>query len=198
MLTVENLALHGVKPLSFDLEAGDCLAVAGPSGSGKTLLLRALSDLDPVTGNIYLNGRERTDFNGPEWRTHIRYFAAEPAWWDETSRPHIPQTNAAEPMIEKLGLAAKLLDRPIRELSTGERQRLALLRGLADDPDVILLDEPTSALDAEARSRVEALILAALGQGKCVILVTHDGDQAKRLAKRKLVLGESEPRFEKI
>lgn len=198
MLTVEGLTLHGGLTLSFEVAAGDCLAVMGPSGSGKTLLLRALADLDPVSGKIYLNGRERLDYSGPEWRSHIRCFAAEPGWWDEVARPHFPETGDLEPALEELGLAPALLDRPIRELSTGERQRLALVRGLVDDPCILLLDEPTSALDADARGRVEDLISRALKREKGIVLVSHDETLARRLAKRKLVLGEKEARFEEL
>ncbi|MGI9386693.1 MAG: ABC transporter ATP-binding protein, partial [Methyloligellaceae bacterium] len=174
MLTVENLTLFGRLSVSFELAPGNCLAVAGPSGSGKTVLLRALADLDPAPGNIFLNGRERHAYSGPEWRSHIRYLAAEPGWWEETTRQHMAATDVSNSALEELSLAPALLDRPIRELSTGERQRLALLRGLSDDPDVLLLDEPTSALDPDARAGVEALILRALSRDKGVILVSHD------------------------
>jgi ABC-type iron transport system FetAB ATPase subunit len=198
MLTVENLVLHGGLTLNFELAAGECLVVTGPSGSGKTLLLRALADLDPVSGNIFLNGHERQDFGGPEWRSRVRYFAAEPGWWEETPRPHFSAAKDDRPALEELGLTEPLLDRPIRELSTGERQRLAILRGLADDPDILLFDEPTSALDADARGRVELLISRALQHDKCVILVSHDEAQAKRLATRRLVLQGKKARFEEL
>ncbi len=74
----------------------------------------------------------------------------------------------------------------MRNLSTGERQRLAFARLLRRDPDVLLLDEPTAALDAEATERVEALVRARLDAGASVLIVTHSGDQAERLAGRRL------------
>jgi ABC-type phosphate transport system ATPase subunit len=75
---------------------------------------------------------------------------------------------------------------PVARLSTGERQRLALARALELEPRALLLDEPTSGLDPEAASKVEDLLRRRLAQGVVIVLVTHDRDQAKRIADRRL------------
>ena len=90
--------------------------------------------------------------------------------------------------MSALALEPSLLDRPIAELSTGQRQRLGLIRALADDPQVLLLDEPTSALDAATTALVEELIKFQLLAGKVVILVSHDDAQIGRLADGRLLL----------
>jgi len=162
--------------------------VQGPSGTGKTLLLRAIADLDPAGGRVFLDGLERNAMSAPEWRRHVRYAAAEPGWWEATPRRHFGDAVKAEALSKTLGLAASLLDRPVAELSTGERQRLALARGLMDDPAVLLLDEPTAALDPKARSAVERCLKKLLTAGTAIVLVSHDRAQAKRLARRKLAI----------
>ena len=97
--------------------------------------------------------------------------------------------NAALRILPDFGLDVGCLDRPIDLLSTGERQRLALMRALVDDPDVLLLDEPTGALDGERRTLVETIIRARLDAGKHVLLVSHDPDQIERLSDARLQLG---------
>jgi ABC-type multidrug transport system ATPase subunit len=93
--------------------------------------------------------------------------------------------------MQTLDLDLALLDRPIPTLSTGERQRLALVRALLDDPKVLLLDEPTGALDPQSAALVEELIRFQLLSGHCVVLVSHDRPQVERLAHARLVLSKA-------
>ncbi len=97
---------------------------------------------------------------------------------------HFADWSAAEPLVEALGLPAACRDWPVARLSTGERQRLALVRALVQRPQVLLLDEPTGGLDETARDAVEALIAGRLAEGAAALWVTHDAEQARRLAKR--------------
>jgi ABC-type iron transport system FetAB ATPase subunit len=197
VLRIDYLSVPGLPALSFELAAQDCLAVEGPSGSGKTRLLRAIADLDPVDGYMFLEGIERRELGGPEWRRRVRYASAEPAWWEATARQHFRPTAKLDRLLAALGLDAELLDRPIAELSTGERQRLGLIRALADEPQVLLLDEPTSALDPQTSALAEELIKFQLLAGRAIILVTHDTGQIARLAHGRLQLaGGSLPAME--
>lgn len=188
MLRVDYLAVPGLPTLSFEVAAGECLAVEGPSGSGKTRMLRAIADLDPAAGYVHLDGIERAEMPGPQWRRQVRYASAEPAWWALTGREHLPQAGRFERLLSALGLNADHLDRPIAELSTGERQRLGLVRALADEPRVLLLDEPTSALDVTAAAMAEELIKFQLLAERIVLLVSHDAAQIERLAHARLQL----------
>lgn len=196
MLKVEALKVHGLEPVSFEVAEGECLAVQGPSGSGKTLLLRAIADLDPADGEISLDSRERAALTGPEWRRRVRYAAAEPGWWAQTPGQHFTGTGPPAELLTALGLDPAMLDKPLARLSTGERQRLALVRALADSPPVLLLDEPTGALDSAAAARVERLLKGELEAGRVILLVSHDRAQAARLADRRLVIGEGKARLE--
>jgi ABC-type iron transport system FetAB ATPase subunit len=191
VLRIDYLQVGGLPPLSFEVAAGECLAVEGPSGSGKTRLLRAIADLDAADGYVYLEGAERREVPGPEWRRRVRYASAEPAWWGATAREHFPAAPRLERLISAVALEATVLDRPIAELSTGQRQRLGLVRAIADEPRVLLLDEPTSALDAEASALVEELIKFQLLAGRMVVLVSHDAGQIERLAHARLLLGHA-------
>jgi len=170
-----------LRALDLDLADGQCAWISGASGSGKTVFLRAVADLDPNDGDLTLDGRGRNHFSAPEWRRQVTYVSAEPVWWAEQVGAHFSDhVRAAELMVE-IGLAADILDAEITRLSTGERQRLALVRALVQGPRVILLDEPTSALDEKAVGAVEALLKKYRADGLSVILVTHDPEQGKRL-----------------
>lgn len=184
MFTAQAIARAGLEPADLKVAPGECLALLGPSGAGKTLLLRALADLDPGEGEAWLDGVERRHVSACEWRRRVGYLATESGWWEETAAPHFRDRARAEALAARLGLADGVLDRPLRQLSTGERQRLALIRLLENEPRVLLLDEPTSALDAAAEEKVEALLKERLGAGAVIVLVTHDPAQARRLARR--------------
>ena len=188
MLRIDYLAVSGLPLISFEVAPHECLAIEGPSGSGKTRLLRAIADLDAADGFVYLEGAERREVPGPEWRRRVRYASAEPAWWGANARAHFPPAAKLDRLIPAVGLEPELLDRPLSELSTGERQRLGLVRAIADEPRVLLLDEPTSALDAQATALAEELIRFQMLAGRMVVLVSHNPLQVARLAQIRLLL----------
>ena len=193
MLRIEKLKVKPLPPMSFTVQDGECLAIEGPSGSGKTRLLRAIADLDPAPGHIFLNGAERNEIPGHEWRKRVRYASAEPAWWTETPRAAFvsPNTTADERLarlLSALALSPKILDQSIAGLSTGERQRLALVRALFDEPQVLLLDEPASALDSEATALATELIRFQILAGRSVIVTAHQQSAISKLAHIKLQL----------
>ena len=191
MLRIDYLSVPGVPALTFEVSAQECLAIEGPSGSGKTRILRAIADLDPADGYIFLEGIERRELGGPAWRRRVRYASAEPAWWAATARQHFAATAKLDRLMSAVALDSDLLDRPIAELSTGERQRFGLIRALADEPQVLLLDEPTSALDSQTAALAEELIKFQLLAGRAIILISHDVAQIERLAHGRLELVSS-------
>jgi UDP-glucose/iron transport system ATP-binding protein len=184
MLKIRALARSGLDPVDLDLAAGEAVALLGPSGSGKTLLLRAIADLDPNDGMVSLNERDRNAMTAPRWRRQVTYLAAEPGWWSARPADHFADPGAARELLPPLKLAPEMLDRPITELSTGERQRIALARVLIQTPQVMLLDEPTSVLDQETTRAVETVLRERLGSGAALIFSTHDEGLARRLAGR--------------
>lgn len=159
------------------------MTVSGPSGSGKTLLLRAVADLDPHAGDVSLDGSAQSKLTGPEWRRRVAYLAAESHWWDERVGAHFQYS--LEDSATVLGFPAGVADWKIRRLSSGEKQRLALLRALEREPEVLLLDEPTANLDAESQRSVEALVADYLSERNAMaIWVSHDAKQRRRVGQR--------------
>jgi ABC-type iron transport system FetAB ATPase subunit len=194
-LSIRDLKSDLAGPFDLTIAPGRCAAITGPSGSGKSLFLRMVADLDPNDGQVWLDDRERAAFTPPDWRWRASYVAAEAGWWAETVREHFAaaRTDAARDLASQMGLAPELLDAAVARLSTGEKQRCALVRALLLDPPVLLLDEPTGALDQASVGRVEDVLRARLAQGTAVLMVTHDealaqrlGDQRYRMSERKL------------
>jgi len=194
LLDISELHRVGLKPASFSLPDGTCIAVRGPSGAGKTLLMRAIADLDPNEGRVSLNGEDRAAIPAPLWRRRVTYVPAEPGWWADTVGEHFDNWPNALPLIERVGLTDEARTWPVLRCSTGERLRLALARALAVRPRVLLLDEPTAALDGVTVRLVEALILELVADGMSVLWVTHDPEQARRVAQRLLHVEAGEVR----
>jgi putative ABC transport system ATP-binding protein len=182
-LVVNELRSEFAGPFELSLEAGACVAITGRSGSGKSLFLRMIADLDPNQGKVWLNGIARASLPAPEWRRRATYVSAESGWWADTVIEHFApiRRGQAAALATRLGLHADLMDALIARLSTGEKQRLSLVRALLPDPLVLLLDEPTGPLDEESVVRVEALLQERMATGTSIVLVTHDPNQADRL-----------------
>ena len=145
-----------------------------------------IADLDRSEGAVRLGDMDRDAVAAPAWRARVMHLAAEASWWAERVEAHFPRAALAraENLATRLGLRGDVAVRAVRTLSTGERQRLALVRALVRDPVCLLLDEPTSALDPEAVARVEALLGEAMAAGTMIVLVSHDAAQAARLGTR--------------
>jgi putative ABC transport system ATP-binding protein len=187
-LSLEQLAVRHVGPIDLRIGAGECVCLQGASGSGKSLLLRAVADLDPHRGTLRLDGRACGEMAAPQWRRQVVLVPAEAQWWAERVGEHFAPQPAAD-WLARLGLPAACMDWQVARCSTGERQRLALLRALALQPAALLLDEPTGNLDADTSAAVEALIADIRREhGTAVLWVSHDARQAARVAQRCLVL----------
>jgi len=186
-LSVKQLRSPLAGPFDFELAAGACAAVSGPSGSGKSLFLRMIADLDPNEGEVFLGAVPRSSMPATRWRHNVVYVAAQSGWWADKVIDHFPPDCRARSttLAERLGVPVDLLDAAVVRLSTGEKQRLALVRALVGEPAVLLLDEPTAALDEHAVTLTEALLRERLANGTSIGLVTHDPDQALRLGTRR-------------
>ncbi|KAF1068583.1 MAG: putative iron export ATP-binding protein FetA [Pseudomonas citronellolis] len=171
-------------PFDLDLQPGQCAVLSGPSGVGKSLLLRLLADLDPSEGQVTLGGVDRESLPASLWRRQVTYVAAESGWWADYVGEHFRQPQVARELLADVGLSPALFEAEVSRLSTGERQRLALLRALTQRPRFLLLDEPTSALDPHSTAQVEALLNQARDAGLGLLLVTHDAAQAARMGQR--------------
>lgn len=179
MLTVNQLTSPLLPTVSFRAAAGQCICIYGESGSGKTLLLRAIADLDPNSGSVTLDDKSRQSYPANQWRKLVTYLPAESHWWASDVIDHF---SSPSPDFASLDLPAAIGEWQVTHLSSGEKQRLALLRALDHAPRVLLLDEITANLDEENTRRVEQLIKRKLKQGLAVVWVSHDRRQRDRMA----------------
>ena len=105
-LRIEQLATQLFGPISFEIAVGECVTLMGPSGVGKSLLLRAIVDLDPSTGNVIVGGRARGDMPASEWRKLVALVPAESGWWADRVGEHFPSKCDATELVGKLDLQA--------------------------------------------------------------------------------------------
>lgn len=186
-LCAEGLRGEGWGPIELGVAAGESLCLRGPSGAGKTRLLRALADLDPHGGSVRLDGVPATRITPPQWRREVAMLPADSRWWAATVAEHFPP--GTQPDLASVGLPQSALHWAVERLSSGERQRLALLRLLANRPKVLLLDEPTANLDADNVGRIETLITGyRKAHAAAVLWVSHDRQQIARVADRQLLI----------
>jgi ABC-type iron transport system FetAB ATPase subunit len=197
LLQIKDLKRLTIGPLSLDVDAGDCVCISGPSGTGKSLLLRAIADLDPHGGQVWL-GNQSCNATPPDvWRSMVGLLPPESSWWLPRVREHFHDGMPVP--LDHVGLETEILDKPVSQLSSGERQRLALLRLLSNRPRVLLLDEPTANLDPENTRRIEKVITEYKREhDAAVIWVSHDSEQIKRVANRCLELIDGELREQEM
>jgi len=175
---------HALRDVSFDLTAGEVVAVVGANGAGKTTLLRVLAGLvRPTGGSVRLESHE-----GAVPRQLIGYVAHDTMLYGDLSAEANLRFYArlydiadgerrALALLERVGLAERRRER-VRGYSHGMRRRLAVARALLHAPRLLLLDEPTAGLDAEATALLEALIAEQAAAGCAVLMATHDHDRA--------------------
>jgi len=190
-LNVIDLAVLDIQPASFTLQAGECVGLSGPSGEGKSLLLRAIADLIPHRGTVTLDGVDCKNINPAQWRRRVGLLLPESHWWSDRVGDHFPVREMDR--VTALGFDETVFDWQVSRCSSGEKQRLALLRLLANQPQVLLLDEPSASLDPKSVDRLESLIKIYREQMACPVLwVSHDPAQLARVADRQLRLAHKQ------
>ncbi|MBS1202211.1 MAG: ATP-binding protein [Chromatiaceae bacterium] len=202
-LRLDGLRARVLAPVDLDVRAGELVFVSGPSGSGKSLLLRAVADLDPHEGEVWLDGEARSAMSPSRWRRRVGLLPAESFWWADSVGEHLPANGVDKGsdvglsgVLGALGFEPAVLAWAVSRLSTGERQRLALARMLAQRPQALLLDEATANLDPANRERVESVVQTYRAEhNAAVIWVSHDPEQRERLGGRQLGIrnGRLEP-----
>lgn len=183
MLKLEDLQIPDVEPVSLTIAPGECIGLSGESGSGKTRLLRAIADMDEHGGQVYQENVAQDEVRAHDWRRRVAMLPAESQWWFDRVEQHF---SARREHIEALGFDMDVMKWQVSRCSSGEKQRLSVLRLLANCPRVLLLDEPTANLDAANAERVEVLVHAYLEErNAAAIWVGHDVDQLKRVTRQR-------------
>jgi ABC-type iron transport system FetAB ATPase subunit len=188
LLEIEGLETAHLGPVDLCVQPGELVQITGASGSGKSLLLRAIADLDPNRGRVRLEGHDRDDLTPTDWRRKVAYVPAETAWWAPQVAEHFPAgwvEGEVQGWLASFSLPEESLQWDIERLSSGERQRLGLLRAFLNHPRVLLLDEPTANLDLENTRRIERAVRGYLAEAAAGALwVSHDTLQRNRLGGR--------------
>ena len=208
MLQIRNLRksfgdLQVLKSIDLDVNKGDVVAILGPSGSGKTTMLRCVNFLEKSDGGTMLFDDQRVDLarvthaeaNALRRRTGFVFqsynlFANKTALQNVTEgliiarkMPRRRAEEIARAALVKVGMDDRADYYP-SQLSGGQQQRVAIARAMAADPEIIYFDEPTSALDPELTGEVLAVMRSLAGEGRTMLVVTHEMDFARHAANR--------------
>lgn len=213
MLSIKNLSkVYGggkkaVDNISLDIESGEFIAFIGTSGSGKTTALRMINRMIEATeGQITINGKDVRKMNPVELRRKIGYVIQQIGLMPHmTIRENIvlvpkllkwsqeKKERKAKELIKLVDLPEEFLDRYPSQLSGGQQQRIGVVRALAAEQDVILMDEPFGALDPITRDTLQDLVKELQQKlGKTFVFVTHDMDEAIKLADKICIMSEGQ------
>ncbi len=194
-----------VEDVNLSFEKGEFICFIGTSGSGKTTSMRMINRMtEPTKGKILIDGQDIQKLNAVELRRKIGYVIQSIGLMPHmTIRENITlvqkllkvdqqkQQTTAEKMIDLVELPREMLDRYPSELSGGQQQRIGVVRALAADQDIILMDEPFGALDPITRDSLQDLVKDLQERlGKTIVFVTHDMDEALKLANRIAIMSE--------
>ena len=193
MLTLRNVEIRRggrgvIHDVSFTAAAGELVAIMGASGSGKSSILRAISGLDPIHAGSIDVGRVGIVFQFHHLFAHLT--ALHNVW---LAPVHVLKQSRSEAerhgreLLTMLGVGHRADAMP-HELSGGEAQRVAIARALAVEPPLLLMDEPTASLDPARRGDLAATLREIAGQGRTVVVATHDSDFARACAHRVIVI----------
>jgi len=199
---IKNLNLSPVSidfkhVFNFTVPAASAMGISGPSGVGKSILLKALADMLPHQGEIYLGDIEAKMISAPSWRKKVALLPAESQWWADTAGEHFAHYD--ELLFSSLGFDKDVMDWQISHLSSGEKQRLACIRVLMNQPEVLLLDEPTANLDKTNRSNLEQLIIQYQQEHHIPLLwISHDRLQLERICQTILLLNKNDYQLQSL
>jgi ABC-2 type transport system ATP-binding protein len=196
-LTKSYGSSRGVVDLAFEVERGEVFGYLGPNGAGKTTTIRLLLDLiRPTRGRASVLGLDaRRD--SVEVRRHVGYVPGELALYPRlTGREHLSfyaslrggvDPRAVDDLVERLDLD---LDRPVADLSKGNRQKIALAQALMHRPELLVLDEPTSGLDPLVQQEFYRLVRERTAAGGTVLLSSHVLSEVEHVADRVAIVRE--------
>jgi ABC-2 type transport system ATP-binding protein len=184
------------------VERGEIVGIVGLNGSGKSTLIRVLATLTtPDSGSVRVFGRDVVE-DAARVRRHINRvsvdaaFAKEMSPWENLSfASRLYGDNAPDrrqralQALARLGLPRDTVDRPMKQLSRGQQQKVAIARSLLTSPSLLLMDEPTTGLDPRSKREVQSFVRSLqAGSGATVLVCTHDLDEAEALCRRVLIL----------
>ena len=189
-----------LEEISLSVEAGEHLTITGPSGSGKSSLLKLLAALvSPSSGRIVYQGRDLEDLDPVTYRREVSYCFQQPVLFGQTVRDNVAfpfeirqipfDQERVLTALARLDLGPEFLDKPIKDLSGGEKQRVALVRNLLFEPKVLLLDEVSSGLDEKTKILLRTFLKDLHQEGVTLIEVTHDQQEIEAAERLVTIVG---------
>lgn len=194
----ESMQQHVLKNLNLEIRRGEFVVIMGNSGSGKSTLLYALSGMDkPTLGSVCYKDEEITDYSNDQLAVFRREncgFVFQQNYLNDTmsvldnimvsgllkSRDRKAIARKAERLLEEVGLNEQSFHKFPSQLSGGEAQRVAIVRGLINDPEILFADEPTGALNSANTENVLNVLSSLHEKGQAIVMVTHDIHSARR------------------
>jgi ABC-2 type transport system ATP-binding protein len=187
--------LQALRDVSFDVVAGELVAVIGPNGAGKTTLLSIVAGVQPPSSGTVSRGPAEVGWAPQQPALYTRLSVAENlelfAHLEKVEDPRA----AVERMLEQTGLRGRAGER-VGRLSGGNRQRVNVALGLIGDPPVLALDEPSASLDPAQRERLWVFIAGLARAGRAIVFSTHNVAEAQRYAGRVIVLADGRMLFD--
>lgn len=186
-----------LKNISVSIEQGEFISIVGPSGSGKSTFLKLCSHLiSPTKGDITFKGKKFTEYNPTELRKNIAYCFQTPYLFGNTVMENINfpfsirnvefDQKKVNDLFSMFHMECEYLNKDVKNLSGGEKQRIGLIRSLLFKPEILLLDEITSALDMDNATIVENVVNSLNKEGITVLWITHNPEQSRKYANKVL------------
>ena len=193
----EKMILEGI---SLSIKEGEHLTITGPSGSGKSSLLKLLAALvSPSSGQLFYQGQELGDLDPVAYRREVSYCFQQPVLFGQTVRDNVAfhfeirqipfDQERVLTALARLNLGPEFLEKPIKDLSGGEKQRVALVRNLLFEPKVLLLDEVSSGLDEKTKILLRIFLNDLHQEGVTLIEVTHDQQEIEAAERLVTIVG---------
>lgn len=182
-----------LKDINLEIEQGKYLTVVGPSGSGKSTFMRILASMiSATTGEVLFHGKDIATFEPIEYRQRVSYAFQQPTLFGKTVRDNLAfpfevrkqEFDEAKVIkyLEMVNLSQDYIDKSVNDVSGGEKQRIALLRNLLFQPEVLITDEVTAGLDTENKAIVHKMLNEFNERGLTILRVTHDESEIEASA----------------
>lgn len=174
-----------LKHINLNIEKGKYLTVIGPSGSGKSTLMRIIASMISATsGEVLFNGQPIESFEPTDYRQKVSYAFQQPTLFGKTVRENLAfpfevrnkdfDEKKVNQYLKMVNLDESYIDKSVNDVSGGEKQRIALLRNLLFQPEVLITDEVTAGLDTDNKAIVHKMLQEFNDRGLTILRVTHD------------------------
>ncbi|AJA49274.1 putative iron export ATP-binding protein FetA [Clostridium pasteurianum DSM 525 = ATCC 6013] len=204
LLSLENITYINdnkiiLKDISLNINSGDFISIVGASGSGKSTFLKLCAHLiSPTEGNMIYRNKSYVEYSPIDWRKSIGYCFQNPCLFGDTVienlnfpyliRNIMMDSSRVTKLLSLFKLKKSYLNEKVKNLSGGEKQRIALIRSILFKPKILLLDEVTSALDVDNTLIVENVIKALNREGITILWITHNPEQSKKYSNKIIVM----------